>query len=96
MATSDSADDDSDPGLFFNVSPTTIENFREISNADEVKDNEATARLAIKADRMKFLKHDDYANDDDDADDEEDVADAKDEDEVLNSKSAVVIDVRNS
>ena len=93
MATSDSADDDSDPGLFFNVSPTTIENFREISNADEVKDNEATARLAIKADRMKFLKHDDYAND---ADDEEDVADAKDEDEVLNSKSAVVIDVRNS
>ena len=93
MATSDSADHDSDPGLFFNVSPTTIENFKEISNADEVKDNEATARLAIKADRMKFLKHDDYAND---ADDEEDVADAKDEDEVLNSKSAVVIDVRNS
>ena len=93
MATSDSADDDSDPGLFFNVSPTTIENFKEISNADEVKDNEATARLAIKADRMKFLKHDNYAND---ADDEEDVADAKDEDEVLNSKSAVVIDVRNS
>ena len=58
------ADDDPD----FNVSSTTTEKFKEISNADDVKDKETTARLDIKAEdvRMKLLKHECMEKCDDD------------------------------